>query len=85
MTLTVGIRRSCLASASNSSASPTRSGSRSFTLGSIAFYFEALFTLGVTLFLIGSVELGTRPAIRFARESSSAGSLMDYLTRWPDF
>ncbi len=56
-----------------------------FTLGSIAFYFEALFTLGVTLFLIGSVELGTRPAIRFARESRSAGSPMDYLTRWPDF
>ncbi len=38
-----------------------------FTLGSIAFYFEALFTLGVTLFVIGSVELGIRPAIRFAR------------------
>ncbi|WP_018333322.1 YrhK family protein [Actinomycetospora chiangmaiensis] len=38
-----------------------------FTVGSIAFYFEELFTLGVTLFVIGSVQLGVRPAIRFAR------------------
>ena len=38
-----------------------------FTVGSIAFYFEELFTLGVTLFVIGSVQLGIRPAIRFAR------------------
>ena len=38
-----------------------------FTVGSIAFYFESLFDLGVTLFVIGSVQLGIRPAIRFAR------------------
>jgi YrhK-like protein len=38
-----------------------------FTVGSIAFYFEELFTLGVTLFVIGSIQLGIRPAIRFAR------------------
>jgi len=38
-----------------------------FTVGSAAFYFEELFTLGVTLFLIGSVQLGIRPAIRLAR------------------
>ena len=38
-----------------------------FTVGSVAFYFEELFNLGVTLFVIGSIELGIRPAIRFAR------------------
>ncbi len=38
-----------------------------FTVGSVAFYFEALFNLGVTLFVIGSAMLGIRPAIRFAR------------------
>jgi hypothetical protein len=38
-----------------------------FTIGSVAFYFEELFTLGVTLFVIGSVQLGIRPAIRLAR------------------
>ena len=38
-----------------------------FTVGSVAFYFEELFNLGVTLFVIGSVQLGIRPAIRFAR------------------
>lgn len=38
-----------------------------FTVGSIAFYWHELFNLGVTLFVIGSVQLGIRPAIRFAR------------------
>ena len=38
-----------------------------FTIGSVAFYFEELFNLGVTLFVIGSVQLGIRPAIRLAR------------------
>jgi len=38
-----------------------------FTVGSVCFYFESLFNLGVTLFVIGSVQLGVRPAIRFAR------------------
>jgi hypothetical protein len=38
-----------------------------FTVGSVAFYFEPLFDLGVTLFVIGSVQLGIRPAIRLAR------------------
>jgi YrhK-like protein len=38
-----------------------------FTIGSVAFYFEELFTLGVTLFVIGSVQLGIRPGIRLAR------------------
>src|SRR3954447_20828418 len=38
-----------------------------FTVGSVAFYFEELFNLGVTLFVIGSVQLGVRPAIRLAR------------------
>ena len=38
-----------------------------FTVGSVCFYFEELFTLGVTLFVIGSVQLGIRPGIRLAR------------------
>lgn len=38
-----------------------------FTVGSVAFYWHELFTLGVTLFVIGSVQLGIRPAIRLAR------------------
>lgn len=38
-----------------------------FTVGSVAFYFEPLFDLGVTLFVIGSVQLGIRPAIRLSR------------------
>ncbi len=38
-----------------------------FTVGSVAFYFEELFNLGVTLFVIGSVMLGIRPAIRLSR------------------
>lgn len=38
-----------------------------FTVGSVAFYWHELFNLGVTLFVIGSVQLGIRPAIRFAR------------------
>jgi hypothetical protein len=40
-----------------------------FTVGSIAFYWHELFNLGVTLFVIGSVQLGIRPAIRFARRT----------------
>ena len=38
-----------------------------FTVGSIAFYWHELFNLGVTLFVIGSVQLGIRPLIRFTR------------------
>lgn len=38
-----------------------------FTLGSLAFYWESLFDLGVTLFVIGSVMLGIRPGIRMSR------------------
>ena len=38
-----------------------------FTVGSVCFYFESLFNLGVTLFVIGSVQLGIRPLIRFTR------------------
>jgi hypothetical protein len=40
-----------------------------FTVGSVAFYWEELFNLGVTLFVIGSVMLGIRPAIRLARRT----------------
>jgi ABC-type phosphate transport system permease subunit len=38
-----------------------------FTVGSVAFYWESLFDLGVTLFVVGSVMLGIRPAIRLSR------------------
>ena len=38
-----------------------------FTIGSIAFYWHELFNVGVTLFVIGSVQLGFRPLIRFSR------------------
>jgi hypothetical protein len=38
-----------------------------FTVGSVAFYWHELFYLGVTLFVIGSVQLGIRPLIRFFR------------------
>jgi hypothetical protein len=38
-----------------------------FTVGSVAFYWHDLFNLGVTLFVIGSVQLGIRPIIRFSR------------------
>lgn len=38
-----------------------------FTVGSVAFYWPALFDLGVTLFVVGSVALGIRPVIRLAR------------------
>jgi hypothetical protein len=40
-----------------------------FTIGSVAFYFHELFNLGVTLFVIGSIQLGIRPAIRLARRT----------------
>jgi hypothetical protein len=40
-----------------------------FTVGSIAFYWEELFNLGVTLFVLGSIQLGVRPAIRLARRT----------------
>lgn len=36
-----------------------------FTVGSVAFYWHSLFTLGVTLFVMGSIQLGIRPVIRF--------------------
>ena len=38
-----------------------------FTVGSVAFYWHELFNLGVTLFVIGSAQLGIRPLIRFFR------------------
>jgi hypothetical protein len=38
-----------------------------FTVGSVAFYWHELFNVGVTLFVIGSVQLGIRPLIRFFR------------------
>jgi len=38
-----------------------------FTVGSVAFYWHELFNVGVTLFVIGSVQLGIRPLIRFTR------------------
>ncbi|HSK57661.1 MAG TPA: YrhK family protein [Actinomycetospora sp.] len=38
-----------------------------FTVGSIAFYWHELFNVGVTLFVIGSVQLGIRPTIRLFR------------------
>jgi len=38
-----------------------------FTVGSVAFYWHELFNVGVTLFVIGSVQLGIRPLIRLAR------------------
>ena len=38
-----------------------------FTVGSVAFYWHELFNLGVTLFVIGSVQLGIRPLIRLSR------------------
>jgi hypothetical protein len=38
-----------------------------FTIGSVAFYWESLFNLGVTLFVVGSIMLGVRPAIRLSR------------------
>jgi hypothetical protein len=38
-----------------------------FTVGSIAFYWHELFNVGVTLFVIGSAQLGIRPLIRLAR------------------
>lgn len=40
-----------------------------FTVGGVAFYFHELYNFGVTLFVIGSVQLGIRPAIRFARRT----------------
>ncbi len=38
-----------------------------FTVGSVAFYWHELFNVGVTLFVIGSVQLGIRPLIRLTR------------------
>ena len=38
-----------------------------FTVGSIAFYWHELFNVGVTMFVIGSAQLGFRPLIRFFR------------------
>jgi hypothetical protein len=41
-----------------------------FTVGSIAFYWHELFNVGVTLFVIGSAQLGIRPLIRLFRRVS---------------
>lgn len=38
-----------------------------FTIGSVLFFWEATTTIGVSLFLVGSVELLVRPAIRLTR------------------
>jgi hypothetical protein len=38
-----------------------------FTVGSVAFFREELFYLGVTLFVVGSALIGVRPLIRFVR------------------
>jgi hypothetical protein len=38
-----------------------------FTVGSVAFYWHELFNVGVTLFVIGSAQLGIRPLIRLSR------------------
>jgi hypothetical protein len=40
-----------------------------FAVGSVAFYWEELFNLGVTLFVIGSVLIGIRPLMRFVRRT----------------
>ena len=39
-----------------------------FTIGSVLFFWETTTTIGVTLFLIGSVELLVRPGIRLTRQ-----------------
>jgi hypothetical protein len=44
-----------------------------FTVGSIAFYWHELFNVGVTLFVIGSVQLGIRPLIRLTRRIQLRG------------
>lgn len=38
-----------------------------FVLGSVFFLFEALVTAGTLLFLLGSLQLAVRPAIRLRR------------------
>jgi hypothetical protein len=38
-----------------------------FTVGSVVFFWEELFNLGVTLFVVGSVLIGIHPLIRFVR------------------
>lgn len=39
-----------------------------FTVGSILFFFESTTTVGTWLFLLGSIELLIRPAIRLSRQ-----------------
>jgi hypothetical protein len=39
-----------------------------FTVGSVLFFWDATTTVGVWLFLIGSVELLVRPGIRLTRQ-----------------
>jgi hypothetical protein len=39
-----------------------------FTVGSVLFFWESTTTVGVSLFLIGSVELLVRPGIRLTRQ-----------------
>jgi hypothetical protein len=38
-----------------------------FAIGSVFFLFENLVTFGTWLFIVGSVQLGIRPAIRLRR------------------
>jgi YrhK-like protein len=44
-----------------------------FTIGSVAFFWEELFNVGVTLFVIGSVMLGFRPTSRLFRRIQLRG------------
>jgi hypothetical protein len=44
-----------------------------FTIGSVAFFWEELFNVGVTLFVIGSVMLGFRPISRLFRRIQLRG------------
>jgi hypothetical protein len=47
-----------------------------FTIGSVCFFWEEWMTLGVWLFVIGSVQLTLKPLIRLARRM--------HLTRLPE-
>lgn len=38
-----------------------------FAVGSVFFFFEPLYDYGIWLFLVGSVQLGIRPALRLSR------------------
>jgi len=44
-----------------------------FTIGSILFFFSALETWAITMFLLGSIEFLLRPVIRLARRFHTQG------------